>query len=86
MMAHAQCVGIRKRQAQFTLDLPVILDDAVVLAADVLGGSLNSRKKAGDGVFEGLVEHGHSPCGRCLLGGAIRYYGKIIRSGKARPA
>jgi len=56
-VAHAECVRIGKRQAELALDLPMVLDDAVELAADVLCRRLHAREQAGNRLLELRVDH-----------------------------
>jgi hypothetical protein len=57
MMAHAQGIHVREGQAKRALDLAVVLDPAVQLAADVLSGHLHPRQQAVDGFLQGLIRH-----------------------------
>ena len=57
-MAHAQGIGVGKRQADGPARGPVVLDDAVQLAADVLaGGRMLGKIRETTAVFEILIEH-----------------------------
>ena len=47
-MAHAERVGVGERQAELAADLAVVLDDAVQLAAEVLGRRLHARQETGN--------------------------------------
>ena len=58
-MAHADGVGVGKRQAQLAADLAMVLADHVQFAAQILGRHLHARQDlAGDEFFELGVEHG----------------------------
>ena len=61
VMAHAERVGVGKRQAQPAAHLAMILDDAVEFAAEILGRRLHARQDSHDGVFQGRVAHEGSP-------------------------
>ena len=57
-MAHADRVGVGKRQAKPACDLPMIFAHHVQLAAQILGRHLHARQHvAGQIVFERLVDH-----------------------------
>src|SRR5579871_334631 len=58
VMAHAQCIGVGEGQAELAADLAVVLDDAIQLAAHVLGRHLDARQDTGDGFLQGRIEHG----------------------------
>ena len=58
VMAHADRVGVGKRQADPAANLAMILDHRVQLAAQILGRHLHPRQDvAGQIVFKRLVEH-----------------------------
>ncbi len=58
VVAHAQGIGVGKRQADGSARGPVVLGDAVQLAADVLrGGSNGGQDPRDDFVLQFLVQH-----------------------------
>ena len=58
MMAHADRVGVGKRQAEPAADVAMILDHRVQLAPQILGRHLHPRQDVTDEiVFERLIEH-----------------------------
>src|SRR5262249_58521576 len=57
VVAHPELVGVRERQAQLPANLPVVLDDAIQLAADVLGGRPDAWQDPEDRFFQRGIEH-----------------------------
>ena len=57
VMAHADRVGVGKSQAEPAANLPVILGDAVRLAAGILGRRRHAGQQSEDFIAEGRVEH-----------------------------
>src|SRR5262249_16241590 len=58
VVAHAEAVRVGEREADRPPDGPVILDDAVQLPPDVLGGGVDVGQDPGnDELFESAVQH-----------------------------